>query len=80
MGFPKFPGIQEVGMDSTYFLKEQLLRAEFSSVELQRGNAQDKITVKNRMSSKLEEMYRHISLSGAVEMKLKIRNADIQTK
>lgn len=24
-------------MDSTYFLKEQLLRAEFCSVELQRG-------------------------------------------
>lgn len=37
MGFPKFPGIQEVRMDSTYFLKEQLLRAEFCSVDLQRG-------------------------------------------
>lgn len=37
MGFPKFPGIQEIRMDSTNFLKEQLLRAEFCSVDLQRG-------------------------------------------
>lgn len=37
IGFPKFPGIQEIRMDSIYFLKEQLLRAEICSVDLQRG-------------------------------------------
>lgn len=37
MGFPKFPGIQEIRMDSTDFLKEQWLRAEICSVGLQGG-------------------------------------------
>lgn len=43
-------------------------------------SAQEKITVKNRMSFEPEEMYKHISLSDAEEKELKIRNADIQTK
>lgn len=32
------------------------------------------------MSFKPEEVYKHTSLSDAAEMKLKIRNADIETK
>lgn len=77
VGFPKFPGIQEIRMDTTYFLTEQLLRAEICSVDLQRGKCTEKKTVKNRMSFKPEEMHKHISLSDAAEKKLKIKNADI---
>lgn len=37
MGFLKFLGLQEISMNNTYFLKEQLLKAEFCSVGQERG-------------------------------------------
>lgn len=80
MGFPKFPGIQEIRMNSTYFWKSSCWGQSSEVWICREESAQEKITMKNRMSFKPEEIYKHILLSDAAEKKLEIGNADIQTK